>query len=89
MIDKIDSSNIQEILAKANGQNARNNNVKASEPLDASLQIDYDALINQAASIQESDQTAFDAAKEMLESGKLLSPENINSAAENIVAFGI
>lgn len=58
---------------------------------DASLQINYASLIDEAVKlkINENDAEAVKQARNLLMSGKLESPENIKAAAENIIDIGI
>jgi hypothetical protein len=64
-------------------------NRRLSEGSDATLQVNFADLISQAMQAAEADADAVQRARELLESGRLTSPENIRSAAENIVTFGI
>lgn len=56
---------------------------------DATLQIEYDTLIQQATQIQQTDPQAVEQAKQLLDSGELENTENIRQAAEDIIDFGI
>jgi hypothetical protein len=64
-------------------------NIPAKAGLDASLQVNYDSLIEQAKQIPPEDANVVQQAKELLSSGQLDNPENIRAAAETIVKFGI
>ena len=55
----------------------------------ATLQADFVDLINQAVQASETETEAVQRARTLLESGQLTSLENIRSAAENILTFGI
>jgi len=55
----------------------------------ATLQANFADLINQAIQASETEMDAVRRARALLESGQLTSLENIRSAAENIVTFGI
>ncbi|NLH40214.1 MAG: hypothetical protein GX448_00085 [Planctomycetes bacterium] len=57
--------------------------------LDATLQVDFADMVNQALQATETDSNAVAKAKELLQSGQLTTPENIRSAAENMLRFGI
>jgi osmotically-inducible protein OsmY len=62
------------------------------DPLDVSLQVDYGTLIEEAKSAEadpRADAEAVTEARELLLSGQLETPENIRSAAENIVRLGV
>ena len=56
---------------------------------DASLQVRFGDLINQAKQSAETDTDAVREARRLLNSGQLTSPENIASAARNMLSFGI
>lgn len=88
MIDKINSNQIQELLAKSSRQS---NSVETQNDnkLDASLEVNYASLIRKAMEAAESDDNAVQEAKELLSSGQLESEEKIRAAAENIIKFGV
>ncbi len=88
MIDKINSIQIQEILAKSSRQS---NSVETQNDnkLDVSLEVNYASLIRKAMEAAESDDNAVQEAKELLSSGQLESEEKIRAAAENIIKFGV
>ena len=88
MIEKIGTNQIQEFLDKSSKQTDPTSRSTTNEP-DVTLQVDYAALIEQAKQIPEADPTAVERAAELIESGRLDSPENIQAAAENIVDFGV
>jgi hypothetical protein len=89
MIDKVNTSHLQDILANAFAKEARSTEPGQNHPADASLQADYAALIKQAAAACSDDNTNLQKAKELLDSGKLETPENISQAAKNIAQFGV
>ncbi len=64
-------------------------NKTAADRLDATLQADFADLINQAIQASETERDAVQRARALLESGQLTSLENVRSAAENIIRFGI
>jgi hypothetical protein len=57
--------------------------------VDATLQIDFENLIEQATKMPPADADAVQKAKELLLSGRLDSPAGIKEAAENIAKFGV
>ncbi len=89
MIDKVNTSQLQDIMANAFAKEARNTEPGQNHPADASLQADYAALIKQASAACTDDNTNLQKAKELLNTGKLDTPENINQAARNITRFGV
>jgi 1,4-dihydroxy-2-naphthoyl-CoA synthase len=56
---------------------------------DATLQVDFADLVNEAIQTDESEVEAVQKARELLQSSRLTTPANIRSAAENILTFGI
>jgi len=89
MIDKINTNQIQDRLdGPTPGQPNRPKQAANQQP-DATLQIDFGRLIEQATRMPATDNEAVQRAKELLLSGQLDNPANIKQAAENIVKFGI
>ena len=89
MIDKINYNPIRDILDNSSAQQSSTAGTPANNEQDASLQIDYDSLIEKATQLPPTDPDAVRKAQELLLSGELESPENIRAAAENIITFGI
>jgi len=91
MIDKININQIPDPRQAGDGLAGQTNRSKraANNQTDATLQIDYGKLIEQALNTQQADNTAVQRAKELLQSGQLDNPANIKEAAENILKFGI
>jgi hypothetical protein len=56
---------------------------------DATLQVNFDRLMEQAKTLPADDTEIVHRAQELLRSGQLDNPANIKKAAENIVKFGI
>lgn len=56
---------------------------------DASLQVSFDSLIEQAKQIPTDDGSAVARAKALIASGQLDTPENIQKAAQNILKYGV
>ncbi|MEN6576831.1 MAG: hypothetical protein ABFD90_10855 [Phycisphaerales bacterium] len=61
----------------------------AAGDLDATLQVNFADMVNQALQAAETDADAVEKAKELIQSGRLTTPENVRSAAENLLKFGI
>jgi len=64
-------------------------NRPAADGSDATLQVNFADMVNQALQTNETDPDAVEKARELLQSYRLTTPENIRSAAENILSFGI
>jgi hypothetical protein len=89
MIDKI---NINQISDHFDGSQAGQQNrakAVANSQTNATLQIDYARLIEQAINSQPTESDAVQKAKELLQSGQLDNPANIREAAVNIIKFGV
>jgi len=89
MIGKIDNNQIQDILKESSFQQNEPPRIPENNEVDASLQVSYDSLIEKAMQIPQTDTKAVQQAQELLLSGQLESPENIQAAAQNIINFGI
>ncbi len=89
MIDKVNTSQLQDILAKAAAKQARNAEPGQNRSADASLQADYAALIKQASVACADDRMRLQKAKELLDTDRLETPENISQTAHNIAQFGV
>ena len=89
MIEKINNNQIPDILKELSSKQSNPPTIPEDNEMDASLQINYDSLIEKANQTLPEDADAVQRANELLLSGQLESPENIQSAAENIVNFGI
>ena len=88
MIEKIDTN---QPLIKSGASSEQPDPAKAfpNNSADVSLQVDYASFINKATQIPQTDTKAVQRAQELLLSGQLESPENVQAAAENIAEFGI
>ena len=89
MIEKINNNNIQNILGQSLPMQSGQAEAVPNKNEDASLQVDYAALIDKAIHAQQSDTEAVQRAKELLKTGQLESSQNIRSAAKNIIELGI
>ena len=89
MIGKIQANQIRELLeALSSRQPNAGSNVPNSDA-DVSVQVNHKSLIDQAIKPPQDDAKIIEAARKLLLSGKLESPENCQEAAENIVKLGI
>jgi hypothetical protein len=89
MIENIQNNHLPQMM----GVNAPPRSDVASQPavddLDATLQVNFADMVNQAMQAAETDANAVEKARELLQSNRLTTPENIRSAAENILTYGI
>ncbi len=56
---------------------------------DASLQISFDSIMEQAKQISVENESAVASAKALMASGQLDTPENILKAAQNMLKYGV
>jgi len=89
MIDRVNTSHLQDILAKAAAKEARNTEQGQNLSADASLQADYDALIKQASAASIEDKIRIQKATELINTEQLDTAENRSQAARNIAQFGV
>jgi hypothetical protein len=89
MIDKINTNQISDYFDGS--QAGQQNRAKAvtNNQADATLQINYASLIEQAINSQPAGNDAVQKAKELLQSGQLDNPAFIREAAANIIKFGV
>ena len=89
MIERIGTNQIQNPLENSASRQPDSAEALPNNDADASLQINYASLIDQATQIPQNDTEAVRQAQELLLSGQLESTENFQAAAENIVNLGI
>jgi len=89
MINNINANQIGQTLGKTPLSYPDPANIRPASNSDATIQVDFAGILNQAKQAEEADATAVQKARELLLSGRLTSPQNIRSAAENIINFGI
>ncbi len=89
MINNIHSNQVTNPMGSNALPHAEGANRRLTEQSDAIAQVNFADLINQAMQAEQAEADAVQRARELLQSGRLTSLENIRSAAENIVTFGI
>lgn len=89
MLEKIDNNQVPGILKEPSSKQPDPSKAPASNNGDASLQVNYDSLIEQAKQIPQDDASIVQRARQLLLSGQLENPENVREAAENIAEFDI
>jgi hypothetical protein len=88
MIDKINVNPIR-FDDSSSGQPVQRQAGPVSQQGDATLQVNFDKLMEQAKQLPSDDTEIVHKAQELLRSGALDNPASIKEAAENIVKFGI
>lgn len=89
MINNIDMNRVGPLMGKASFPTPDPVNTRRGSQADASLHVSFEDLINQAKNSAEADAAAVQEARQLLASGQLTRPENVQSAARNIISFGI
>jgi hypothetical protein len=89
MIDKININQIPEHFDGPSPGQPNRSKPPANDQADATLQINYGRLIEQATKALPDETDAVQKARELLQSGQLDNPANIKEAAENIAKFGV
>jgi hypothetical protein len=89
MIDNIRNNQISHVMGNNGLPHADAASKRVTDDSDATLQVNFADLINQAVQVPEAGMDPVQEARKLLASGRLTSPENIRSVAENIVSFGI
>ncbi len=89
MINNINSNQIGPLMGQPPLPNTDPAASRPAEDADAALQVRFGDLISQAKQSDKTDTDAVKEARELLRSGRLTSPENIASAAENMLTYGI
>jgi len=89
MIDNINSNQIGHLMGQPSLPNVDPTASRPADDADAALQIRFGDLINQAKQSAQTNAEAMREARELLQSGQLTSKENIESAARNMLTFGI
>ena len=89
MINKINNNQIPEIYKDAASKQVPISRTSGQNHADASLQVSYEALLEQAKEEPVNDANVVERARHMLMSGELDTPENIRKAAENLLQFGV
>ncbi len=89
MIERINNNPVANLAEKTASYMSNIPKTITDNGVPVTLQAEYADLIDKAAQATSDDINAVEQAKKLLLSGKLESPENIQSAAENIIKFGI
>ena len=89
MINKINNNQIPDIYKEATARQTPGSRAPGGQQADASLQVSYEALLEQANRKPVNDANVVERARHMLMSGELDKPENIRKAAENLIKYGV
>lgn len=89
MIENIQNNAMTRMMGSNTPPHADATNKPAVNDLDATLQVNFADTVSQALQMTETDADAVAKARELIQSNRLTTPENIRSAAENMLTFGI
>jgi len=89
MIENIKNNHVAHMMGINAAPRADATSQPAADNSDATLQVEFADMVNQALQATETDADAVEKARELLQSNRLTTPENIRSAAESIVTFGV
>ncbi|MHC4326448.1 MAG: hypothetical protein ACYSUX_19445 [Planctomycetota bacterium] len=87
-IDPTNNLNFQNLADSLYSQPAQTDKRSPSVSANDDVQTEYSAIIKKAMQQPEPDPDAIARCKELIDSGLLDSPENVESAAENFLRFG-
>ena len=89
MIDKINTTQVRDIMEKSVSRQQDSAKTQSENEVDASLQVQFASLVEKALQITTDNSQAVQEARQLLISGELESEENIRQAAQNMMEFGI
>jgi hypothetical protein len=89
MVGRIQTNQIRELLEELSSRQLKSGGNAQNSNTDVSVQVNYASLIDQAMKPPQRDHDVVAAARDLLLSGELISYQNCQEAAENIVDFGI
>ena len=89
MIDNINTNQMGQIHPQPPLPQPDSASIRTQTDSDVALQVDFASLVDQAKQAVQADPSDVQKARELLLSGELTSPENIRSAAENMLRLGI
>ncbi|HNS20027.1 MAG TPA: hypothetical protein PKH24_05985 [Sedimentisphaerales bacterium] len=89
MIENVQNNHITHRMGMNSVSQADTSNRPTASDLDATVQMKFAGMVNQALQADETEVDAVQKARELLQTNRLTTPENIRSAAENLLTFGI
>jgi hypothetical protein len=89
MINNINNNQVTNAMGSSALPHAEAVNRRLTEQSDAAAQVNFADLINQATQATQAEGDAVQRARELLQSDRLTGIENIRSAAQSIISFGI
>jgi hypothetical protein len=88
MIENVQNNHITHRMGMNSVSQADTSNRPTASDLDATVQMKFAGMVNQALQADETEVAAVQKARELLQTNRLTTPENIRSAAENLLTFG-
>jgi len=89
MIDNINTNQVGYLFGQPTASNTDPAVTRPANDVDAALQVRFGDLIAQAKQSAKTDTDAVREARRLLDSGNLITQENVRSAAENMLSYGI
>ena len=88
MIEKIENNLIRDIQEAASHPTGSPRQ-EAADKADASLEVQFASLLEQARQAPQDDADAVQRARDLLITRQLDTPDNLRQAADNILTFGL
>ncbi len=88
MIDNV-TNRVGQALSKTALPHPDPANTRPASGSDATIQVEFADILNQAKQAEEPGSDAVQRARELLLSGRLTSPENVRAAAQAVLNTGI
>ncbi len=89
MIHNIDANRVGHLMGQAPLPTPDPVHSRQSDQVDASLHVSFGDLVSQAKDSAQADAAAVEEARQLVLSGRLLTSENIQATAENMLKTGI
>jgi hypothetical protein len=89
MIENIQNNHVAHRMGISAAPHADPSGRPTADNSDATVQVHFADMVNQALQTTETDTDAVERARQLLQSNQLTSPENIRAVAENLLTFGI
>jgi hypothetical protein len=89
MIENIQNNHVAQRMGMNTAPHAGPADRSTANNSDATLQVNFADIVNQALQATETDTNAVERARQLLQSSQLTSPENIRGAMENLLTFGV
>lgn len=89
MIENINTNQAKNMLGQNPIVNPDPAKTRSQDASDVALRVDFAELVEQAKQASETNADAVEEARQLLNSGRLTTPENVRSAARDMLDFGV